>query len=199
MRPSCRFDSQDCSLSSWNEWGNCAPSCGYGGTQVRNRNILIPSVGSGVACQSTCVPVTCGSAEATAPEATAPPHSLIFRCTCRTDARSCTELASCPAEPIQPNRSSIPPTFSPDSNTTGSPSLSPTEEPTSSSPSPSPSPAPSTSPTDRSTVLPTREPTERQVKASHPSSDFRFEFEPSYPTIHYGCTVPPVANAVVPS
>jgi hypothetical protein len=156
MRRSCRFDGRDCSLSSWSEWGKCAPSCGFGGTQVRNRNILIQSVGSGVACQSTCVIVTRGSAEATAP-----PHSLIVRCTCRTDARSCTGLASCPAEPIQPNRSSSPPTFSPDSNETGSPSLTLTKELTSSSPSP----APSTSPTDRST---TRDPTERQVKATHP-------------------------------
>ena len=70
MRRSCRFDSRDCSLSSWSEWGNCAPSCGFG-SHVRNRNVLVPSVGSGVACQSTCVLATCGS-----PNATAPLHRL---------------------------------------------------------------------------------------------------------------------------
>ena len=110
-------------------------------------------------------------------------HILTVCCTCRMDARRCTDLPSCPAEPIQPNRSSAPPTFSPDSHKTGSPSSSPTEAPTTSSPSQSPS----TSPTDLSTLLPTRDPTQRQVKASHLAFKFPARVWMPFPIILCGC------------
>lgn len=42
----------DCEMSEWSEWSECSRSCGSG-QQTREREILVPAVGSGASCGST--------------------------------------------------------------------------------------------------------------------------------------------------